>query len=150
MPTTDPTRIVVPGTKSTPSILLDPATGHFEFSGSSMPENAAEFFSPVIDWLGNVLPGLPASTFVFRLDYFSTSSMKAFYLILKRIAEARTEEVQHRIHWQIEDNDEFMVEAADSFEELLNTTIERIPMDNGTAMAASEALQQRIRSMSQG
>lgn len=134
-------RILLPGSKSTPTIVLDPGTGTYVFSGNSLPENASEFFTPVLEWLRQELPSLPEAVFTFRLNYFSTSSMKAIFMVLKTIQEAR---VMHGgklvVEWQIEDEDEFMTEAADSFEELLGTTFQRVPIDHDQALMAEQRL----------
>ena len=39
------------GTEDTPKIILDKSNGIFEISGRSLPEDSAEFFQPVLDWL---------------------------------------------------------------------------------------------------
>lgn len=39
------------GTEDTPTILLDKKNGIFEISGRSLPEDSAEFYTPVIEWI---------------------------------------------------------------------------------------------------
>jgi hypothetical protein len=39
------------GTEDTPTILLDKKNGIFEISGRSLPEDSAEFYKPVIEWI---------------------------------------------------------------------------------------------------
>ncbi len=138
---TEHNRILLPGSKCTPTIVLDPGTGTYVFAGNSLPENASEFFTPVLEWLRHELPSLPEAVFTFRLNYFSTSSMKAIFMVLKTIQEAR---VMHGgklvVEWQIEDEDEFMTEAADSFEELLGTTFQRVAIDHDQALLAEQRL----------
>lgn len=129
--------LIIRGTKSTPTVVLDPAHDHFIFAGNSLPENASEFFAPVIEWLRTNNEALASGrNFIFRLSYFSTSSMKAFYMVLNLIREASIMQGKaHTISWQIEDDDEFMSEAAENFEELLGMSLERVPL---TAEQASE------------
>ena len=40
------------GTEDTPKIILDKTNKIFEISGRSLPEDSAEFYQPVLDWLG--------------------------------------------------------------------------------------------------
>lgn len=135
-------KLLLNGTKSTPTIVLDPSSGVFEFAGNSLPENASEFFTPVLEWLRNELPSIPEAVFTFRLNYFSTSSMKAIFMVLKTIQEAQ---VMHGrdlvVRWQIEDEDEFMMEAADSFEELLGTAFQRVAIDRDEGLRAQQRLE---------
>ena len=38
-------------TEDTPDVTLDAANGVFEFVGQAYPENAADFFNPILEWL---------------------------------------------------------------------------------------------------
>lgn len=135
--------LILKGTKSTPTVLLDPGSDRFLFAGNSLPENAAEFFAPVIDWLRSNCDELPENReFVFRLSYFSTSSMKAFYMVLNLIRESSVMKGKgHTITWQIEDEDEFMSEAADNFEELLGMTLDRVALTAEEAQAEARSIE---------
>ena len=118
-------KLLIPRTKSTPAVILDPSTGTFLFSGQSIPENPAAFFAPVIDWLDRELGSLPdGSVFRFRLPYFSTSSMKAVYLVVQKIREGmKAAGRTFSIQWVVEDDDDFMSEAAENFSTLLDIPI---------------------------
>ncbi len=39
------------GTEDTPKIILDKKNGIFEISGRSLPEDSAEFYRPVLEWI---------------------------------------------------------------------------------------------------
>ena len=39
------------GTEDTPKIMLDKGNGIFEISGRSLPEDTAEFYQPILEWL---------------------------------------------------------------------------------------------------
>lgn len=118
-------KLLIPRTKSTPAIILDPSTGTFLFSGQSIPENPAAFFTPVTEWLDRELGTLPdGSVFRFRLPYFSTSSMKAVYLVVQKIREGmKAAGRTFTIQWVVEDDDDFMSEAAENFSTLLDIPI---------------------------
>ena len=71
------------GTEDTPKIILDKKNGIFEISGRSLPEDSAEFYRPVLEWIGGYAKEPNGSTeFVFKLEYFNTASSK---LILDEI-----------------------------------------------------------------
>ena len=40
----------IPATDDTPEVILD-ASGEFEFSGKSLPEDVASFYDPIIEWI---------------------------------------------------------------------------------------------------
>ncbi|HEY0978691.1 MAG TPA: DUF1987 domain-containing protein [Flavobacteriales bacterium] len=138
--------LLIKGTKSTPTVVLDPTNDRYVFAGNSLPENAAEFFEPVIQWLRTNSEGLPPGrNFIFRLSYFSTSSMKAFYMVLNLIREASLMQGKaHTISWQIEDDDEFMSEAAENFEELLGMSLERVQLTAEQATEESKKIERYV------
>jgi hypothetical protein len=71
------------GTDDNPTILLDKSNGIFEISGRSLPEDSAEFFNPVCEWIANYRNSPNTSTnFVFKLEYFNTASSKFIQDIL--------------------------------------------------------------------
>ena len=71
------------------------------------------------------LGALPdGSVFRFRLPYFSTSSMKAVYLVVQKIREGmKAAGRTFTIQWVVEDDDDFMSEAAENFSTLLDIPI---------------------------
>jgi hypothetical protein len=109
----------IAATRNTPAILLDPAGKCFRMVGNSLPENAGEFYTPIIERLKEALPGLGNDTsFEFCLPYFNSSSLKAIYLILTEIKKAMDGGQQFEVIWHIEEDDDFMTEAAETFMEM--------------------------------
>ena len=43
--------IIVEGTPKTPAVKFDAEAGILEIKGRSIPENAIEFYRPLVDWL---------------------------------------------------------------------------------------------------
>ena len=57
------------GTEDTPSIILDKKNGIFEISGRSLPEDSAEFYKPVIEWIkAYSSDSNPGTDFTFKLE----------------------------------------------------------------------------------
>jgi len=115
----------IPATKGTPEIIIDPSDLRMSVRGMSIPENAAEFYTPVIQALDNVLLMRPAS-FEARIDltYFNSSSLKALYMLLLRLKEARTMGTDLRVVWVVEGDDEFMLESSMYFRDLLGIELQ--------------------------
>ncbi len=49
--------LIIEKTKNTLGVNFIAETGVLELTGSSFPENASEFFTPLVDWLKNVHAG---------------------------------------------------------------------------------------------
>lgn len=75
----------VTGTSQYPNIVLDKASGKFEFSGNSLPEDAKAFFDPIIQWIENyALEPNPETVVRFKMVYYNTPSSKLLFQVLKR------------------------------------------------------------------
>lgn len=135
--------LLIPGTRSTPLVILDPSAGRFLFVGNSLPENAQAFYRPILEWLDACLPLVPErSVFAFRLPYFNTSSMKALFMLLERIERYEASSPRGiSIEWQVEDDDEFMIEAGQSFDTLLDLPLREVRLSTEEARAANEEAQ---------
>ncbi len=109
------------GTEDTPKIILDKNNGIFEISGRSLPEDSAEFYQPILDWLDKYAqtPN-EKSIFVFKLEYFNTASSKLILDVLSKIEDIDNAEV----HWYFHEDDEDMEEAGQEFSELVEVPFE--------------------------
>lgn len=109
------------GTEDTPKIILDKKNGIFEISGRSLPEDSAEFYRPVLEWI-NKYSGEPNGTtdFVFKLEYFNTASSKLILDVLSSLEEIKG----MKIHWYFHEDDEDMEEAGQEFSELVEIPFE--------------------------
>jgi hypothetical protein len=109
------------GTEDTPKIILDKTNGIFEISGRSLPEDSAEFYQPVLDWLDEYKSSPNASTeFVFKLEYFNTASSKLILDLLSQLEEVKGVTV----NWYYHEDDEDMQEAGEEFSELVEVPFE--------------------------
>ncbi|MDF9799809.1 hypothetical protein OKW21_005072 [Catalinimonas alkaloidigena] len=109
------------GTEDTPKIILDKANGIFEISGRSLPEDSAEFYQPVLDWLETyAAEPNPSSEFVFKLEYFNTASSKLILDVLSKLEDISGA----KIHWYFHEDDEDMEEAGQEFSELVEVDFE--------------------------
>ena len=109
----------IAASRNTPAISIDPAAKHFRMVGNSLPENAGEFYTPIIERLKQVLPDMEdGSILEFCLPYFNSSSLKAIYLILAEIKKVMDGGKKFEVIWHFEDDDDFMTEAAETFVEM--------------------------------
>jgi hypothetical protein len=117
--------IVSPPTKSSPSISFDAESKLFKVEGISTIVNAVEFYDGAIGWINqneSFLSG--AVEFHFHLPYFNSASMKGILMLMQRIKQSSASANSWSIHWNVEDDDEFLLDAAESFQETLGFPIQ--------------------------
>lgn len=113
-------QLIIPGTKSTPEAHFSIETNTYSIKGLSTPMQAMEFYGPVIQWINSHQQEIPdQANFEFELPYFNSASMKTIMMVLQAIQKGKTEGKQWKVSWIVEDDDEFMLDAAESFQELL-------------------------------
>jgi uncharacterized protein YkuJ len=120
------TNINLEGTEDTPKIILDATNGIFEISGRSLPEDCAQFYKPILDWLDAYSPSGKVN-FVFKLDYFNTASSKLILDILNRLEKMKNKGADVTVHWYFSEDDEDMQEAGEEFSELVEVPFELKP-----------------------
>lgn len=109
------------GTEDTPKIILDKANGTFEISGRSLPEDSADFYQPVLDWIDAYKDDPNSETeFVFKLEYFNTASSKLILDILSKLEDVEGTQIK----WFFHEDDEDMEEAGEEFSELVELPFE--------------------------
>ena len=109
------------GTEDTPKIILDKGNGIFEISGRSLPEDSAEFYQPVLDWLDEYKENAnPSTEFMFKLEYFNTASSKLILDVLSNLEDIKG----MNIVWYYHEDDEDMQEAGEEFSELVELPFE--------------------------
>jgi hypothetical protein len=130
--------LILPATRSTPGVRFEPDLGVFELAGTSIPENAWEFYQPVQEWLAHYLPGLKGEQVLhFRLSYFNSSSFKAIYQLLKLSKDACSSgEGSLRVCWHGDEDDDLLVQASTTLGDLLGLPMNIVPENDGSVRAA--------------
>lgn len=118
--------LIVDDTKETPRIHFDPANNIFEISSRSLPEDADEFYIPVIKWLENYTQNPnPKTNFTFKLDYYNTASARYITRMVKILDElGATHEV--KVYWYYREIDEDMEAMGEEYNEMTDIDIELI------------------------
>lgn len=109
-------RLNLAPTEETPAISFDGKTGVFEITGRSIPSNAREFYTPVLEWIEAYAKNPNHTTrVIFKLEYFNTSTAKQILDLLYALEKI------HRvsIDWYFDEDDEDMEEAGQEFAELV-------------------------------
>ena len=110
--------------EDTPSITLDPSQGKFEVSKRSLPEDAAGFYAPVLEWMNNYAKSpKEITTFVFDLEYFNTSSAKQLFKLLN-ILEHISKTKKVLVQWCYDKGDDDMLASGERYSRLTKLTFE--------------------------
>lgn len=118
--------LIIDNTKETPRIHFDPGNNIFEISSRSLPEDADEFYMPIIHWLENYAekPN-PITNFTFKLDYYNTASARYITRIVK-ILDQIGEEHDVKIYWYYREIDEDMQSMGEEFRDMVEVDFELI------------------------
>ena len=115
------------GSDKTPTISLNAESGEMEFSGKSIPENSANLYGPVMEWVDNYIKTPCDNTiFVVKLEYFNTSSSKYLLEIFRQFEEVFKSGKKVSVQWYYELEDEDMQESGDDFRDILKIPVELI------------------------
>ncbi len=122
--------LIINETEDTPQINLKPDEGIFEISKSSLPENAVEFYKPIIFWLNEYLRSPnKKTTFDFSLDYLNTASSKQVFEIIMLINKiSKVSDVL--IRWHYDSIDEDMLGLGTRFSHLVKINFEFVEYEN--------------------
>ena len=103
-------------TKKTPSVEFH-SSGRLVMAGCAYPENAKEFFDPVIEWVDQ----LSTDEVIFDLivDYINTASAKKLLELLKRI-DMNSSIKEFNLNWFYEEDDEDNLETGKILSEMLS------------------------------
>ena len=121
--------IKIEGTPKTPTVNFDAESGILEVKGRSIPENAVEFYKPLVDWIGNYGDNSKSDTVVnIQLEYFNTSSSKCILDVFKKL-ESVNGKTTITINWHYEEDDEDMFEAGEDYQAIINIPFKMIEME---------------------
>lgn len=112
-------------TKKTPAMTFDAQKGEFALKGISLPENAKEFFAPLVSAVEEYMNEPQKDTVLnIELDYYNTASSKVLINLLHQF-EVLNQKNGHEvtINWLYDGDDEDMLEEIQNFEEMLSIKI---------------------------
>jgi len=115
------------GTPDTPSVVLDPNSHTMNITGRSLPEDAAAFYNPILEWLDNyAVDNTEDTVAVFKLDYFSTSSSKMLLSILYKLESMSFAGTNVKVRWYYPEEDDDIEEAGAVYSELVELPFEHL------------------------
>ena len=114
----------IAATAKTPEIAFDAEANRLMLSGRSIPENAVEFYRPLLDWAQGVSDETSMVVQI-QLEYFNTSSSKCLLDLFKRLEVSSSLEVL----WYFDSDDEDMLEAGEDCDHIVGLPFKFVEVD---------------------
>lgn len=111
--------LVIARTDSTPEIRFDISTRVLEVRGESYPENTAEFYAPVFEWIKACLEETSSQPITVNMEivYFNSSSSKALMNLFDLLNAAVEEGKTISVNWIYDADNESALEYGEEFKE---------------------------------
>lgn len=131
-------KLIIEPTFNSPSVILDPTAGQFEFSGESRPENVRKFYLPILEWLDSYAgeqssmesSKRPSSIQVqFNFEYFNSTSAKYILDIFKALNVLNDLGINILVKWLYEEDDEDMLEVGEEMSRMSRLDFEYVNID---------------------
>ncbi|MBR4677621.1 MAG: DUF1987 domain-containing protein [Bacteroidales bacterium] len=107
-------------TIDTPRVVLDAESGVFEISQMSLPEDAVDFYAPIINWLMEYSENPQKETvFNMKLEYFNTASSKQLIQILLLLGNLKGK-TDIKVNWYYKEIDEDMQALGEEYSQIIN------------------------------
>lgn len=121
-------RLHLPRTEKTPELTFDPEKGMLVVAGSSIHENALEFYRPLINRVQAYIKAPAAHTRIrISLDYFNSSSSKCLLDMFKLFNELHgADGTTVEIEWHYAEDDLDMKEAGEDYGVLLDLPVKLV------------------------
>ena len=131
-------KLVIEPTFNSPSVILDPESNQFDFSGESRPENVRKFYLPILEWLDSFAKAQSemgrsarsSSLLVrFNFEYFNSTSAKYILDIFKALNVLNDLGIEILVKWLYEEDDEDMLEVGEEMSRMSKLDFEYINTD---------------------
>ena len=131
-------KLIIEPTFNSPSVILDPESNQFDFSGESRPENVRKFYLPILEWLDSFAKEQSemgssersSSLLVrFNFEYFNSTSAKYILDIFKALNVLNDLGIEILVKWLYEEDDEDMLEVGEEMSRMSKLEFEYINTD---------------------
>jgi len=117
--------LYIKGTSKTPQIDFKP--GMLQVSGRSIPEDAVEFFQPVIGWLEEYLKNPePLTRLNLRMEYINSGSNRSIFNLIKMLDDAYLKGHSVLVNWYYEEDDDTIRNLGRDFQALVKVPFKMV------------------------
>lgn len=101
--------IEIKATRVTPEVIF--SEGLITIKGRSIPETAADFYKPLLEWVDRYVAETDINTrIVLSFDFINTASTKWIYAIIKKLGAYRNVHEKIKVEWFYENGDDELYE----------------------------------------
>ena len=106
----------IQATVKTPEVLFDPNNNVFEIKGKSIPDNAEDFYTDILNWFDDYVANpLDETVLKIDLEYFNISSSKRLLFLLYKLNEIADTTSVVKVEWHYNEADEDMFEVGQDY-----------------------------------
>lgn len=121
--------LAIPAKDDTPEIYLS-TSGVSKIRGRSLPENAYEFYEPILEWVTQFSKSnVKEFTLEIWFDYFNSSSGRYIYEMLHRLDNSVNKNC-YKVVWKYEKEDDLMVERGEALQSLCSIPFQFVELNN--------------------
>ena len=105
----------------TPGIVFRPAVNEFRIFGKSLPEDAKEFYDPILSYLKRYKETPNTETLLeINLEYYNSASVRKLVSILNIFDKIAKKGKKVEVTWLYEETDEVMKENGIDFQDIVS------------------------------
>ena len=127
--------LIINPTDCSPKVIFNPGENMFEIAGDSRPENANEFYSPILKWMdehnSELIAKKPSQKLSYKFDfeYLNSISIKYIFEMLKRVEVLKQGGVDVEVLWYHNQRDEDIMDNGQEFSALLDIPMHILAKD---------------------
>lgn len=120
--------LLIEGTTTNPEVSFKPNEHTLEIGGYSRPENASDFYIPLIAWLKDYKNWLKKElktkqniepvTFKFKYIYFNSSSAKFMSDIILLLSDMQKNSIPLKVYWFFDGDDDELREEGEELSDM--------------------------------
>lgn len=115
----------IKATALTPFVMFDSTNGNMKIEGRSIPENADDFWLPILNWFESyIISPSNVTTFSINLEYFNISSSKRILFLLYKLNELAERGCDVKVEWIYRKEDEDMFEVGQDYAYMVKVPFE--------------------------
>jgi hypothetical protein len=124
-------RLHIEPTRDTPEVLFRPTAKVLRMAGNSYPNNALDFYEPLLDWFQQLLtvPELDELTLEFLFNYINTASLKMIIRMLETFEDWEQTGKKAKVIWKYDKDDVNILEQGHQLKDHVQLGFELIPID---------------------
>ena len=108
-------------TEISPLVYLNPENGELTIEGNAIPDDAEEFFTPILNWLDDYVKNTTVKTTLnLKLHYFNVSSSKRILFIFYKLNELVKKNRSVIVNWHYVEGEDAMFEVGQDFAFMVN------------------------------